>query len=505
MTETTQHEHEPEFRRPSMSERKTAAATELVNRLARSLGAQLLETHISWVLLAGERAYKIKKPVQLPFVDYTTLQARRHFCAEELRLNRRLAPTLYLGITRITGSARAPELDGAGPVREVAVCMRRFAPGALFCERLEAGTLRAQDVDELASVLADFHIHAPRAAATSGFAGAGERRASALAALEGVRSLASEAALGALRTWLENEAAVLAPLWAVRAVDGHVRECHGDLHLGNVVAFEGETIAFDCIEFSPALRWIDTIDDVAFVVMDFAAYGRRDFALRFLNAWLDHTGDHEALPALRFAIVYRALVRAQVESLRGASRAAAARRYLETALAWAAPGQPRLFITHGLPGSGKTLGSQRLLEAQGAIRLRSDVERKRLFGLGPTEDSHARGLQIYGAKDTARTYARLFALARIALQAGYAVILDAAFLRRAERGAALALARALKLPFSILECTAPLQLLRARILARKGDASEADVALLARLHTTAEPLAGEELAYVREMPGAALP
>ena len=487
------------------SGRQTLASADLVHTLASTLGAQLVETHISWVLLAGERAYKIKKPVKMPFVDYATLQARRHFCEEELRLNRRLAATLYLGVTRITGKAGAPQLDGAGPVREYAVCMRRFAAGALFSERLEAGILSAEDVDKLASVLADFHGRAPRATAASGFASAGERRASALAALEGVRSLANEAAQVALRTWLEAQAAVLAPLWAARAADGHVRECHGDLHLGNVVTFEGETIAFDCIEFDPTLRWIDILDDVAFVVMDFAAHGRRDFALRFINAWLDHTGDHEALPALRFAIVYRALVRAQVESLRGELRTSTARRYLETALSWAGPGQPRLFITHGLPGSGKTLGSQRLLEAQGAIRLRSDVERKRLFGLGPNQDSHASGLKIYGTKDSERTYARIFALARIALQAGYPVVLDAAFLRRAERDQALALARALQLPFSILECTAPLRLLRARILARKDDASEADAAVLAHLHTVAKPLAGEELAYVRDMPGGALP
>jgi predicted kinase len=195
-------------------------------------------------------------------------------------------------------------------------------------------------------------------------------------------------------------------------------------------------------------------------------------------------------------VVYRALVRAQVERLRGAGHEAAARRYLETALSWTAPRQPRLFITHGLPGSGKTFQSQRLLEHEGAIRLRSDVERKRLFGLGMLEDSHAKGLDLYGENATARTYRHLFATARLALGAGYPVILDAAFLRRDERAQAHALANELGVPFLIIDCVAPLHVLRERLLARKGDASEADLAVLDHLRAAAEPLAEDELALV---------
>ena len=377
---------------PAFKMQTADTTTVLVTAIARTLRAQMLETHISWLLLAGDTAYKIKKPVRLPFVDYGTLEARRHFCEEEVRLNRRLAPSLYLGITRITGTLQAPVLDGPGPVLEYAVRMRRFAPGALFGEQLAAGTLRVDEVDRLAALLADFHERAPRAEAASSFASAERRRASALAALEGVRSLASEDEQAALQTWLQAEAAALAPLWTSRKANGHVRECHGDLHLANVVRLDGDVVAFDCIEFDPALRWIDVLDDVAFVVMDFAAHDRRDFAFRFINGWLDRTGDHGGLPALRFSVVYRALVRAQVECLRGA-----ARNYLETALAWAHPGDARLFITHGLPGSGKTFVSQRVLEQEGAIRLRSDVERKRLFGLGIFEDSRAKGLNLYDA------------------------------------------------------------------------------------------------------------
>ena len=282
-------------------------------------------------------------------------------------------------------------------------------------------------------------------------------------------------------------------MWTTRRNSGRVRECHGDLHLDNLVRLHGEVAAFDCIEFDPALRCIDVLDDVAFTVMDFSARGRQDFAFRLLNGWLDRTGDHAALPALRFSVVYRALVRAQVELLRGAGHEAAARGYLETALSWTVPGQVGLFITHGLPGSGKTFQSQRLLEREGAIRLRSDVERKRLFGLRMLEDSHGKGLDLYGEDATARTYAQLFATARVALRAGYPVVLDAAFLRGAERAQARALAHELGARFSIVNCEAPLPVLRERLLKREGDASEADVAVLERLRAAAEPLTADEL------------
>jgi hypothetical protein len=448
------------------------------------------------VLLAGDHAYKVKKPVRLPFVDYGTLQARRRFCEEELRLNRRLAPSLYLGVTRITGSRDDPALDGPGPVLEYAVRMRRFAPGALFGEQLEAGTLAGADVDKLAALLADFHCGSAPAVPGDGFASAQRRRAVALAALDGACPPASGAPRAQLQAWLEAQAAALAPLWMARLEGGHVRECHGDLHLDNVVRLDGEVAAFDCIEFDPALRCIDVLDDVAFSVMDFSARGRRDFAFRLLDAWLDRTGEHGGLPALRFSLVYRALVRAQVARLRGAGHEAAARRYLESALSWTQPAQPRLFITHGLPGSGKTFQSQRLLESEGAIRLRSDVERKRLFGLGMLDDSHAKGVDLYSEDATARTYQQLFAIAQGPLRAGYPVILDAAFLRSDERAQAQALAGELSVPFFIVDCVAPLPVLRERLLRRQGDASEANVGVLERLRATAEPLTANELGYV---------
>ena len=468
----------------------------MVTNLAKALGGELIETHISWLVLYGETACKIKKPVRLPFVDYGTLAARQHFCREELRLNSRLAPSLYLDLARVTGTCQTPVLDGAGRVLEYAVRMRRFPKGALFGEQLEGATLDRLNVDRLAALLADFHNGQTPAHPSSGFASAERRRLAALAALKGALPVATLAEQARLHTWLEIESTLLAPLWSLRQQQGWVRECHGDLHLDNVVSLEGSVAAFDGIEFDPALRWIDVLDDIAFPVMDFMARGRPDFAFRLLNEWLDRTGNHAGLPSLRFSLVYRALVRTQVAYLNGPGHEAAARRYLNTALLLTQPGQAQLLITHGLPGSGKTFQSQQVLERERAIRLRSDVERKRLFGLSLLEDSRAKGLDLYSPDANARTYAQLFKLARLVLEAGYPVVIDAAFLHRRERAQAMALADELDVPLFIIDCKAPLQVLRERIGARRGDASEATATVLDSMRLSAEPLDAQERGHV---------
>lgn len=471
----------------------------LVAALAQSLAADVVQTHISWVLLAPGFAYKIKKPVRLPFVDYSTLERRRHFCEAEVRLNQRLAPALYLGVSRITGSTDAPVLDGPGEPLDYAVRMRRFAAGALFSEQLAAGTLTPHAVDQFAEMLSRFHLDAPhahRAAATH--PDAPLRRA--LAALDGVGALLPATQRADLRQWLQAAGQALLPLWLARRAEGWVRECHGDLHLANVVSLGGEVAAFDAIEFDPALRWIDVADDVAFALMDFCARGHAGLGFRFINGWLERTGDYGCLPALRFALAYRALVRGLVEHL-SEPGCAAANGYAQAALQWTRPAAPRLIITHGLPGSGKTYASQQLLQQHGAIRLRSDVERKRLFGLGMLDDSRAHGLDIYDADATRRTYQRLNDLARMALQAGFPVVLDAAFLRRGDRAQARALADALGAPFAIVACKAPAAVLRQRLQARRGDASEARVDVLAQLQSAAEPLTADEQKHLLQPAG----
>jgi aminoglycoside phosphotransferase family enzyme/predicted kinase len=467
----------------------------LQRRLEDEAGpVELVQTHISWVLLAGAFAYKVKKPVRLPFLDFSTLDARRHFCNEELRINRRLAPTLYLDVVEIRGSVDAPSLGGDGPIVDVALRMRRFPSGALLAERLAAGTLEATHVERLAQRLAGFHRDAA-VDPTHAFAGAPLVLAQVRAALDALGAWRA-AECEALRRWIDERAAALSPLWERRRREGFVRECHGDLHLANVVMLDGEPTPFDAIEFDPALRFIDVQSDVAFLAMDLVAHDRADLAWRFVNAWLDESGDHAGLPVLRFYMVYRALVRAEVERLRGGMGT----RYLAAAQRIAGSADPRLLVTHGLPGAGKSFFAQRLADRVGAVRVRSDVERKRLFGLAPLQRSS--GGDVYAHEATMRTYDRLQEAARSALDAGWPVIVDAAFLRRAERASFAALARELKVPFAVLDCRAPLPLLRARVAARRSrgdDPSEADVAVLERLLASAEPLGPDERAAVIEV------
>lgn len=469
----------------------TSDASAIVQGLARRLGAEVVETHISWVLLAGDTAYKLKKPLRLPFVDYSTRALRRHFCEEEVRLNHRLAPSLYLGVSRVTGPPDAPEIDGSGSTLDHAVRMRRFPPGALFSERARAGTLPPELVDRLARRIAAFHLAAP--ACTHAAAGNARLSQRTAAALEGSLAVLTPDEAAQLRSWIAARSDTVDALWARRRAAGHAREGHGDLHLANLVALDGEVAAFDCIEFDAALRCIDVIEEVAFTLMDFAACGQAGLGWRFLDGWLERTGEYEGLAGLRMCVVYRALVRAMVEHLR-MPHGERARVYAQQALLGTAQPKPRLVITQGLPGSGKTFASQHWLEREGAIRIRSDVERKRLHGLDALADSRAHGVAIYTPEVTRQTYGRLFSLASPLLAAGLPVVLDAAFLRADERAQARAVADAAGVPFAILACEAPIEVLRERLRARRGDASEADVAVLEALLVSNEPLSAGELA-----------
>jgi len=432
----------------------------------------LVQTHISWLLLSGRLALKLKKPVHLPFLDFSTPTAREHFCREELRLNRRLAPSLYRAVLPL----RARE---GGPVVDHVLCMRRFPDGALLSERLEAGTLQVQQVERLAHRLARFHREAPAVAADAPY-GTPERIVVSMQAV--LQELAQEGVdTGDWPAWLGAQALALDALWRRRREQGHVREGHGDLHLSNTVAWGDEVTAFDCVEFDPALRWIDTMDDIAFLTMDLRARGRADLAWAFLDACLEDTGDFDGLRILRFHEVCRAWVRALVARL--SSRPGPDYLACARALRREGEGRARLAILWGLSGSGKSTLARQLLRKAGAVRVRSDVERKRLFGLGALEDSAAAGVDLYTPEANRRTYQRLLDAARTALSAGYPVIVDAAFLRRHERDDFRALARERDVPFTVIACRADAPVLRERVARRaaaRRDASEADVEVLER-------------------------
>ena len=506
--------------------------------------AGLLETHISSLLLAGDLVYKLKKPVALPFVDFSSLDLRHDACQQELRLNRRTAPRWYQAVVPVVqgstgaviaapaGPDAAPHLGinpgpSPSPVVDWAVRMRRFDDHQLFDRLAGQGRLDAAMVDRLAEVVA--HFHAQQTPAPPGYGRAEATRhwarenAAELAALVAGTALAP--AVATLQAWTESRGAALAGLMDLRCRTGHVREVHGDLHLGNIVWADHTAVLFDALEFSDTLRHIDTIGDNAFTFMDLLAHGLPRLAWRFIGAVLEASGDWAALPLLGWWAGYRAAVRAKVALLSVPAGAAAgagaaatdpraaalarAQRYLAVASALAAPPpQPRLVLTFGLSGSGKSLVAGQLAERLGGVRVRSDVERKRLFALPPT----ARAVpELYSPDTTRRTYERLAELADGALAAGIPVVVDAANLNRRERDTMRAVAAAQGAHFTLLVCEAPPAVLLARVQARMaadGDASDATPEVLARQQGWAEwpgaDEAGDTLRLFTDVPLAGL-
>jgi aminoglycoside phosphotransferase family enzyme/predicted kinase len=478
---------------------------------------EIIETHISWVLLTGRYAYKLKKPLDLGFLDFSTLERRREACETELTLNRRTAPELYLEVVRVIGTVEDPSIGGSGPAIEYAVKMREFPQAALLDRVAARGELRLEQTDELAATVARFHAEVERAGRQSEFGTPEAVIAPARANFAQLRALPigtdAAAVLGRLAAWTDRESARCRRAFEARRREGFVRECHGDLHLRNLVLLDGRIVPFDCLEFNDALRWIDVAAEVAFVVMDLVDHGLGAHAWRFLDAYLSETGDYGALAVLRFYLVYRAMVRAKIACLRaqqlpeGVPQRSDAdgefRGYLRLAEAFAALERRALIVTRGLSGSGKTVFSGLLTEEIGAIRVRSDVERKRLHGLDARVGSGAGiGEGIYGREATRRAYARLLDAARAVLEAGFPVAVDATFLARADRDAFRALACRLGVPFAIAACEAPEPVLRERIGARGragGDASEATLDVLTRQLAIAEPLSTEERTFAVEI------
>jgi uncharacterized protein len=475
---------------------------------------RVIETHISWILLAGRYAYKIKKSLDLGFLNYGSLALRRYYCEEEVRLNRRLAPQIYLDTVPIGGDPLAPEL-GSPSVLEYAVRMKRFPFSRQFDRLVARGKLLPQHIDNLATTIAHFHISLPADTPASAFGSASLVQSAASQALNRLEALLAGSregiTLAGVRQASEAEYARCKSRIARRQEQGFVRECHGDLHLGNIVLLGGQPVPFDGIEFEPSLRWIDVVNEIAFPVMDLMHYRRPDLSFRFLNAYLEETGDYEGVSLLRFYVAYRAAVRAMVSAIRGtqASLSMRARKKMlaecRCLIALAekslAQRQPGLIITHGLPGSGKTTFSQAALERLQAIRIRSDVERKRLHGLSPLARSGALSDNLYGAAATERTFARLHDLARGLLDVGIPVIVDAAFLRRDERELFRRLAQEMGIPFVIASMKTSLGTMRERIAQRQiksNDASEAGLAVLELLRNKQEKLSPQERAHAIE-------
>ncbi len=488
----------PDAAASSAMQRSGELVDALQHSLAESGGAPVerIETHSAWILLTGDLAYKIKKPVNFGFLDYSSLDKRRFFCAEEIRLNQRFAAEIYLDVVAI-GGVPARVLTGSGePVLEYAVRMRRFPAGGLLSQLAAAGQLHLQHIDQMAERIAGFHQAAARAAADSPFGRPDQVHHWVRENFTQLRAALPEGAesgsLERLQTWVECERERIDSLLQQRKRGGFIRECHGDLHLGNLTVIDSRVTPFDCIEFNPELRWIDVFSELAFLVMDLEDRGLRNYAFRFLNAYLQSSGDYTGLGVLRYYLVYRSLVRAKVAVLRRQQTTADSvafqladreyREYVDLALRSTGTGRLRLLITFGLSGSGKSTLAGAFAERLAMIRVRSDSERKRLAGLGAGEHSDSGvGAGLYSTQRSEDTYARLESVCEQVLDAGYPAIVDAAFLQRDSRNRFRKLASARGIPFVILACQAPIAELEARIakrLAAGTDPSEATLEVL---------------------------
>ncbi|MFA6051484.1 MAG: AAA family ATPase [Methylobacter sp.] len=471
----------------------------------------LVETHISWVLLTGLYAYKIKKPVNFGFVDFSTLEKRQFFCNEELRLNRRLAADLYLEVVPITGQPDHPQIGGTGEAIEYAVKMARFPAGQLLSERAKQRQLGADEIDQIVRIIADFHEMIENASEQSPYGDKENIKHWFVENFDHIEPLLDDdhhkQQLQAIRNWGDDEWIKKSELMQLRRQQGYVRECHGDLHLGNMTLINGKVTLFDCIEFNPMLRWIDVISEVAFLFIDLLHFGYDRYAHRFLNHYLQHTGDYQGLALFRYYLVYRALVRAKVSLLRMAQSpnddvvckqvrsdytvfANLAERYIKDT-------RPLLIITHGFSGSGKSTLAGQIAEEIGALQIRSDIERKRLFGYRAQEHTGS-GIDsgLYTLEAGQKTYQRLAELAKALLDAGFSAIIDATFLKSEQRSMFQRLADECGAQFFIIDFQASDEELCRRIQQRQNDASEATLDVLHQQQQSAQPLSQEEQAHV---------
>ncbi len=475
---------------------------------------ELVETHISWVILTGPYAYKIKKPVDLGFLNFSTLANRKYYCELELHLNKRLAPDYYLEVIPITGSYPHPLLKGSGEVIEYALKMVQFPQEAELDRELASGKLNETAMDLVAEKIADFHQKISIANQTQKFGDLAHVHQPVLNCYSDILKRINERDIvkrvNALSHWSCREFENLKEIFLSRKENGFIRECHGDLHLRNIAIVGNEVIAFDCIEFNEDLRWNDVISEIAFLVMDLDDHQKPELASRFLNRYLELTGDYLGLKVFRYYLVYRAVVRAMVSCIRfsqedvdeseSASEYMEFVKYIDLAQRYIDIQEPKLFITHGLSGSGKTTVSQVLLQAYPAIRIRSDIERKRMWGIKERQrDKQDYQQGIYSATSSGQTYQMLLKLAEQILQAGFSVIVDATFLKLQQRDMFRKLAESVNVDYTILHCYAPLSLMQKRIVQRNKDdhdASDADLTVLEYQREQVENFTEEENKFV---------
>jgi aminoglycoside phosphotransferase family enzyme/predicted kinase len=471
----------------------------------------LIQTHISYILLTGEYAYKVKKPMNFGFLDYSTLEKRQHFCQEELRLNQRGAAGLYLeffAVVQVGDRLQLSQPDLVTPdqiVVDYGVKMRQFPQDTLLTSLYERGELTEALIADLARAIAQFHARSETNDYIRTFGTIPAIRESIDENYDQTEQYIggpqTQIQFDETRAYTDRFFATQEALFARRVAQHRIRECHGDLHLRNICFWENQLWLFDCIEFNEPFRFVDVMFDIAYIVMDLAVRDATALSAVFLNTYLEQTGDWEGLFVLPLYVSRQTYVRAKVTSFllgdpavpeadkQTASETAAF--YYRLAWQYSQPKQGRLILMAGLSGSGKSTTARTLAKQWNAIHIRSDAVRKHLAGI-PLH--HRGGDELYTPEMTQTTYHRLLELGVQLAQAGYTVILDAKYDRQSLRQEAIAQAQSHQIPLHILHCTAPESVLIQRLQARTNDIADATVDVLAK--QTFEGFAPQEQALV---------
>jgi len=466
---------------------------------------QLIQTHISYVLLTGEFAYKVKKPLNFGFLNYSTLEARRHFSEEELRLNQRGAAQIYLEVLPITQTNGTYQLGGEGEVVEYAVKMRQFPQETLLTNLFERGELTPALLQDLAKAIAEFHAKTTTNDYIRSFGEVSQIRQAFDENFEQtvqyIGGPQTQLQFDETKAYCDQFFATQTALFQQRVAADRIRECHGDLHLRNIAYWNSELLLFDCIEFNEPFRFVDVMYDVAYIVMDLEARQRPDLSALFLNAYVEQTGDWEGLQVLPIYVSRQTYVRAKVTSfLLGDPGVPEAEKQQaqETAalyyrLAWqfSQARTGRLMIMSGLSGAGKSTTARQIATQFSAIQIRSDAVRKHLGGI-PLDQRG--GDDLYTPEMTQKTYSKLLELGLALASQGYPVILDAKYDREALRQTVIEQAASHQIPLQIIHCDAPVEVLKARLNQRQGDIADATADLLAK--QMFEPFTATEQPYV---------
>ncbi len=445
---------------------------------------KIVETHISWVILTGSYAYKIKKSLDFGFLNFSTLALRKEFCHKELALNKKLTPELYLEVLPITGTEENPQINGTGPVIEYAIKMLEFSQNNLFDALLRNDALESAHIIDLAHELANFHertdFNGPE------YFGTPEQifepvEQNFQQIHEIIKDEFDLSQLKKVESWTYAEHKKLIQIFRERKEQGFIRACHGDVHLKNIALYNGKPIIYDCIEFNESFRWTDTMADLGFLLMDLYEKNQPRFAHILLNTYMMHTGDYAGLQVLIYYQVYRAVVRAkislfeyaqQTDSMQAKDRLQQYRKFIALANTFISTEKPLLLLTHGMSGSGKSTLAKLLVEKFGLIQLRSDVERKRLAGIPLNASSHS-GLytDLYSENRTQQTYELLLKLTKLSINSGYSVIIDATFQTKQQRDPFIAYAKTNDIPYCILYCQASLEKLMEWVVERSMNVS----------------------------------